>query len=272
MRQLPCHQPGRDGAGDDGHESGRGVGSQHDLEGIEGAGQRSRKRCADRPRRAAGHQQPHVVAAGGEALADMGAKHRADLRVSRFQSDRPTEPVGQQRLDRDQQAAAEGHPAAIERVGFDGVSELLSLHASREVQPDQRQDQAANCRDQQGALPGNHAGGAEMCVEGNVEQQRVRGLAEARDRRNEDAAQQPDDNADQHEASLAIAHEIAQELRQQTGAGSSGRLRGICRQRHPMPDPVAARCARQGSRSCSTGRPTRSGIALRSGGCRRTRR
>ncbi|MGY3425449.1 hypothetical protein ACVWZW_005953 [Bradyrhizobium sp. F1.13.4] len=69
-----------------------------------------------------------------------------------------------------------------------------------------------------------------MCVDRNVEQQCVRDLAEARDRGHEHAAEQSDDDGDQHEASLAIAHEIAQEQRQQADAGRTGQLRRMrCR-------------------------------------------
>ncbi|PIT00809.1 hypothetical protein TSA1_08535 [Bradyrhizobium nitroreducens] len=50
-------------------------------------------------------------------------------------------------------------------------------------------------------------------VERNVQRQRVRDLAQARDRSSERAAEQSDDDGDQHEAGLAIAREIAQEQR-----------------------------------------------------------
>lgn len=64
-----------------------------------------------------------------------------------------------------------------------------------------------------------------MCIERNVEQQGVRNLAEARDRSHQHATEQSDDDRDQHKADLAIAHEVAQEQRQQADAGSRGRLR-----------------------------------------------
>lgn len=272
MCQLSRDEPRGDGAADDRHETGGGVGAEHDFEGVEGAGQWCRKRGADCSCGATGHQKPHVVTAGGQPLADMRSEHRADLGIARLQPDRSAEPVRQESLDRDQQAAAKGDPATIERIGLDRVGELLSLHAPGEVQSDHRQYQAAEHRDEQRTLPGDNAGGAEMCVDRNVEQQRVRYLAEARDRGDEHAAEQSDDDGDQHETSLATAHEIAQEQRQQADAGSHDGLRRMRSRLHSMRDPSAARCARRGSRYCSTkSRACWSFAPRRGSDCSRTR-
>ena len=63
-----------DRAGNDRHQPRRGIRTEHDLECVEGAGERRGKCGADGPCRPAGDQQAHVAPARGQPLADLGAK------------------------------------------------------------------------------------------------------------------------------------------------------------------------------------------------------
>src|ERR1700753_1074371 len=141
----------------------------------------------------------------------MRTERRADLGVTGFEADRSAEAVGEQRLHRDQDAAAKGDAAAIERVGFDSGGQLLCLQPTGGDQSDDREQQSAKRRDQQRPLPRNNAGSAETSIEGNIEQQRMRDFAEMRDRRNQQAAEQADHNRYSDQTGFEVADKIAQD-------------------------------------------------------------
>jgi hypothetical protein len=111
----------RDRRHDDRREGRQRIRADHQLEGVERAGERCLERGRDRSGGAAADQQAQIVAPQAEGAPEAGRERGADLGVARLQPDRRADAVGQDGLGRHEQAVAERHASAIQGVGFDRV-------------------------------------------------------------------------------------------------------------------------------------------------------
>ncbi len=118
------HHRARERGDADGRQHGGGIAADHELEGVEGARQRRIEGGGDGGGGAHAHEGAEIAAADPEALPDPGREAGAKLGKSRLHPDRRAE-AGRNHGEEGQRAAVgEGHLAAEEGVGLDGVHRL----------------------------------------------------------------------------------------------------------------------------------------------------
>jgi len=97
------------------------IAADNQFEAVESAAQR----CAEGPGNGCGgaatDQDAHVAAAQSEGLPDLGGNAAGKLGIAGFQADGGADPARPHRLRRHDQAAAQRHTPAVQRVGLDRV-------------------------------------------------------------------------------------------------------------------------------------------------------
>jgi hypothetical protein len=101
--------------------AGRRIAPDHQLKGVEGAGERRSERARDRSRRTTADHDPLIGAAQVKSAAQRGGKTAGELGVSRLKSDRSADTARPDRLQRHDHTAAKRHPPAMQGIGLDRV-------------------------------------------------------------------------------------------------------------------------------------------------------
>ena len=216
FEQLPAQGLG-DGAGDeggdgDGPERADGVGADHQLEGVEGAGQGRVEGAGDRRRRAASHQQAHVAASDPERVPGAGGEGGADLGIRRLQPDRGADAVGDDGLQHDDETAGERHPPAEQRVRLHRIDRAAGIDA-RDAEGDEAKHEPAQYGDGDGEDGVEPVHGAQALVVADVEQDLVQQLRHGRDQPDGDTRRDPDQGGHHQQPDLIGADHGAQHLR-----------------------------------------------------------
>jgi hypothetical protein len=107
-------------------------------------------------------------------------------------------------LQGDDDAVAQGHAPAAQRIGLDGVDRHAAI-----IEPprhlDQGYDQPARHRGDEGAEGGDLVGGGQADVQGNAEQQRMQQLGDLGHERDEHARRPAHGDGQEHQGELAGA-------------------------------------------------------------------
>ncbi len=218
----PGHQRRRQGRGHHRGDVGDGIGADDDLEGVEGAGQRRAERRGDGGARPGADEGAQVAAAQVERLTGQGRRRAAHLGVARLQPHRGAEAVGDDGLQRHEQAVAQRHLAAAQGVGLDRVDRDGAAGARPEPG---RQHQHRAAQRQGGQPPGvDPAKGAKPLVEVDVVEQLLQAVRGHADGDSGEARRGADEGGDQHQPQLAGPDLAAQE---------DQRLQRQARQPHP---------------------------------------
>ena len=110
------------------HHEGQGrdgIDADNQLDPVECSTKRRVEGAADRRGGAAADQHPQIVPAQLEAAADARGDPCAELGVARLQPDGGADPVRPGGLAGDDHAVAQRHSAAVKRVGFDRVDQII---------------------------------------------------------------------------------------------------------------------------------------------------
>ena len=170
------------------------------------------------------HHHPQVAAAQLEDQAQPAGQPRADLGVARLQPHRGARAVGDQRLDRHHDAVSQGHAAAAQGVGLDGVDRRARRHGSA-PKLHQPQHRPTDHGRGQHAHPVQMGRGAEPLVHRYPEQDHVQRLADQAHAGDERARARADHRRHQRQHHLGGADQAAKPGR--------GALR-LHRQREPQ--------------------------------------
>ena len=122
-------------------QRGDRIAADDQLEAVEGAAQRRAEGAGDGRGGAAADQDAHVAAAQAKRLADLGGDAAGELGIAGFQADRGADAARPHGLRRHDQAAAQRHAAAVQRIGFDRVD--LGAAPAGDVGGGQAEQQAA---------------------------------------------------------------------------------------------------------------------------------
>ena len=131
---------------DGGKNEGR-IGPQNEFECVERASERRTECRADGTRRTTSDQRAHVAAAQPESHPEPRSNPRTHLRVGRFQSHRCAKTVRNHRLHGDERTLLEGHPAALQRIGFNGIDRPLR-HPLLHIKPGNTENKTTHERHQ----------------------------------------------------------------------------------------------------------------------------
>ncbi len=206
------HRDADDRGDHDGGQGAERVGADHQLEGVERAGQRGVERPRDRAGRAAPDQHAKIVPPHPEAAAEARGDGRADLRVARLQPDRGAEAVRHHRLQHHDQAVVERHPPAIERVRLDRVHRAARPE-SRDQQAQRAKQQAAERGDGHAADRVQRGGAAEPLARRQIEQRAMDRIGGDRHHRDHDPGGDAHGGGHRDEPDLVGADQCAQGLR-----------------------------------------------------------
>ena len=164
-----------EGRGEYRNRVGERIGADDELERVKGAGQGRAERRRDRPSGAAADQHPEVLPAQARSHAQVRGDARADLRIAGLEPDRRAAAVRDQRLRSHEDAIAERHAAAAQRVGFDRIDRRRRLLAG-EPGVDGAEHEPAQHRRGKGRKRSDPLGGAEPHVERDAVDQHMRGV------------------------------------------------------------------------------------------------
>ena len=164
--------------GEDGNRVGERIGADDELERVEGAGQRRAERRRDRASRPAPDQHPEILPAQARSHAQVRGEAGSDLRIARLETDRCAAAVRDHGLRRHEEALAQRHASAAQRVGLDRIDRRRRFPAG-EPDVDRAEQKAAQHRRAKGGQRRDALGGAEANVEGNAEDPHMRGVDEA---------------------------------------------------------------------------------------------
>ncbi len=193
-------------------QAGRRIATDHKFESVERARQRRAERAGDRRRRAAADHDSLVVAAKVKAAAERCGEAAGELGIAGLEPDRAADAARPDRLQRHDHAAAERHPPAIKRVGFDRVD--FAGRPDPEQQKERKSQQQAADRGNHERAHGIDAGLARQPVAvRQIEQHRMQHRDEAAHDRHHEAANGSDQHRQHHKARLVRAHERAQPAR-----------------------------------------------------------
>ena len=160
------------GGGRDGGERLKRVAADDQLESIERPGQGAVESRRDRRRRAAADQQAQILPPQADVLADFRSEARPDLGVGRLQASASAKADGDDRQQCKVDAVAQGHAAAIERVGLDRVDNLARAE-NNESRGDEADQKAARRRGENPHEGRNFGSGAQMGVDRHAEKEIV---------------------------------------------------------------------------------------------------
>ena len=196
----------------DRRQAGRRIAADHQLEGIEGAGQRRAECAGDRRRGAAAHHDALVGAAQMKAAAERCREPAGQLGIARFQSDRGADAAGPDRLQRYDDAAAKRHPPAMQGIGLDRV-DFARRPPAQQQQERYAEQEAAEARHQKRPPRLDAELGGQPVAPIEVEQRHMQRF----DRRAHRGDREPADGADQErqydQARFMRANERPQPLR-----------------------------------------------------------
>ena len=99
----------------------RRIAADDQLEAVKGAGERRAECAGNAGGGAAADQDAQVAAAQPKRIADARGDAAGKLRVAGLEADRCADPARPHRLRRNDDAAEERHPAAVQRIGFDRI-------------------------------------------------------------------------------------------------------------------------------------------------------
>jgi len=211
--------------------AGRGISADHKLEGGEGAGQRRTEGARDRDGGAASDHDALIGAAQMECTSQRGREPAGKLGVSRFKSHRSADAGGPDRLQRDDHAAAERHPPAMQALAPIGS---ISRAGRQRCQHEERypEQQPAKTRNQQRPprLDAELAGKA--LPHFKIEQQHAQAFDRRTHGRDHQAADGSDQRRQDHQAEFVGTDE---------GAEPTRRLKIDCRRGHFRVPSAAAR-------------------------------
>jgi len=147
-----------------------------------------------------------------ERAADRGAEPAGKLCVAGFKPHRGTDAARPHRLQRDDHAAAERHPAAIERIGLDRV-DLARRTPAHQQQEGDTEHQPAQSGNQQGADGVDPVLAGQPLAPFQVEQHGMQHADHGAHGGHHEAADHADYRCQQRKAGFMRADEDAQPLR-----------------------------------------------------------
>jgi hypothetical protein len=120
------------------------IAADDQLEAVKGAAQGRPESAGNGAGGAATDQHAHIGAAQTESLADLRGEAASELGIASFQADRSADAARPYGLRRHDQAAAERHTPAVQRIGFDRVD--FGAASPRDIGRHQAEQQTAEAR------------------------------------------------------------------------------------------------------------------------------
>ena len=233
-----------------GRETEGRVGTDDQLEGIEGSGQRRAEGSADRARRTRTDQHPQIGAPEVEAASKPRGEAGTELRVAGFEPDRGAKAVGAERLRADDQAIDHRHPATVQGVRLDRIDRAATTDARNEAAR-HAEKKTAGCRHEREPRIGESIERAERARMTEMVEKSVQERGRPRQGDGEQPGRDADHDREEDEATLAGAHDGPK-----PSEGCVPRQRDDARRRHLLS------CRRHGSRpETAGGHPLASGVA-----------
>ena len=186
--------------------------SDHEFEAVEGAGERRAECAGNASGGAAADQNAQVRAPQPEGAADPRCDAARELSVARLRSDRGPDAARPYRLQSDDHTSGKRHPAAMERVGLDGV-DLAGRPPCRDEGVGDAQHQTAQRRHQHGQHRVEARQRRQALAQRQPEKQAVQDVDAAAHQRHHDAGERPHHRRKQDEAEFPGADEGAQPVR-----------------------------------------------------------
>jgi hypothetical protein len=209
---LPCHHQADHRRDRDRGEARDRVAADHQFECIEGARERRTERAGDSPGGSAPDQHPQIAAAQAKSLPDEGGDAAGELGIAGFEADRCADPARPHRLRRDDQAAAQRHAPAMQRIGLDRV-DFARRPIPRDHDTRQSQDEPAEGRHEDRDPRVESRLRRQPLPRTEPEQNDVQQIDERRHRRHHQSAERADQDREQHQAGFAGSHERAHPAR-----------------------------------------------------------
>ena len=195
----------------DRRQRGDRIAADDQLEAVKGAAQGRAEGAGNGRGGAASDQDAHVAAAQAKGLPDLGSYAAGKLGIAGLQADRGADTARPHRLRRHDQAAAQRHAAAMQRIGLDRVD--LGAAPAGDIGGGEAEQQPAQAGGEKRVIGVKRAAARQPFARVEPEEGQVHeadGFAHGRDRQ---AGQGADDEGQHDHARFTSAHNGAQAVR-----------------------------------------------------------
>ena len=210
--ELLGDQQAHDGGEGDRGEALNRIAADDELVRVESAGKRRAERAGNAAGGAATDQDAQIAAPQPESLPHERCDAARKLGVAGLQPDRCPHAARPHRLRRDDQAAAQRHAPAVQRVGFDRV-DFARRPMTRKQDTGEPEAQSAEHRNQDRRVRIESRLRGQPLARAEPEQKHMQHIHQRRHGRHHQPAERADHDRQQDQARFAGAHEGTQAAR-----------------------------------------------------------